>query len=97
MMLQNIAIGILFGMMVVLLIDLHLMYPQREPASTQLFGDQFDIWRLAKVNEREAAQTIRRAHRLGYKLIQYMTDQAGSTYILFQLCPPRRQLLEEVS
>jgi hypothetical protein len=41
------------------------------------------------VPEREAAQLIRRADRLGYQDVMHMYDQAGSVYIVFQLCPKR--------
>ncbi|GAI43176.1 unnamed protein product, partial [marine sediment metagenome] len=59
----------------------------------ELFGDPLDVWILAKVGERAAAQTIRRAARLEYKLIQGLTDKAGTSYLLFQLCPARSQLM----
>ena len=65
---------------------------REQPAQARdiLFGDPFDIWRVMKVPEREAAQVIRRAARLGYKELAHLYDQAGSVYIHFQLCPPRR-------
>lgn len=54
---------------------------------TQTFNTPYDLWRLEKVPEREAAQLIRRAQRQNYDMIQYMADQAGNIYILFQLRP----------
>ena len=93
-MIQQVSFAIMVGALVVVWVGKQQPVIVNIPAQTpQIFGDTLDIWRLVKVSEREAAQTIRRGDRLGYKLVQYMYDRAGSVYILFQLCPVRTQML----
>jgi len=93
-MIQQVSFAIMVGALVVVWVGKQQPVIVNIPAQTpQIFGDTLDIWRLVKVSEREAAQTIRRGDRLGYKLVQYMHDKAGSVYILFQLCPVRTHLL----
>lgn len=95
-MLESICLVMFSIFMMVLLYENHRMVtllaartPQ-PPKERELFGDPLDVWILAKVDVRAAAQTIRRAARREYKLIQGLTDKAGTSYLLFQLCPARK-------
>ena len=99
-MLESICLVIFTLFMVAILYENHralnllaVRIEQPEQKAQELFGDPLDVWVLAKVDERAGGQTIRRAQRRGYKLLTGTTDKAGTSYMLFQLCPAISQLM----